>query len=140
MFYVAVDQHSKQLTVSIRNEVGDIVLRRQVSTIWERVRAFWEEVRDLAAPEGGFLVILEVCGFNDWLIKLLGEYGCRDLVLVQAAERSRTKTDRRDANRLGELLWLNRGKLQEGQRIAGLKRVQPGSAEVNENRQLTMMQ
>ena len=44
MFYVAVDQHSKQLTVSVRDESGDVLLRRQVSTEWKRVRLFWEEI------------------------------------------------------------------------------------------------
>ena len=29
MLYVAVDQHAKQLTVSVRNEAGDVILRRQ---------------------------------------------------------------------------------------------------------------
>lgn len=137
MLYVAVDQHCKQLTVSVRSEAGDVILRRQVSTEWDRVRAFWGEMREKAAVEGGYIVILEVCGFNDWLIKLLGESGCRELVLVQSQERSLTKTDRRDANRLGELLWVNRGRLQAGQRIPGLKRVQLGSSQAAENRQLT---
>ncbi len=41
MLYIAVDQHAKQLTVSVRDEAGDVVLRRQVSTEWERVRRFW---------------------------------------------------------------------------------------------------
>ena len=32
MLYVAIDQHSKQITVCVRNEDGDTVLRRQVPT------------------------------------------------------------------------------------------------------------
>jgi hypothetical protein len=32
MLYLGIDQHRKQLTVSVRNEAGDVVLRRQVST------------------------------------------------------------------------------------------------------------
>jgi hypothetical protein len=31
VFYVAIHQHTKQITVCIRNKVGDTVLRRQVS-------------------------------------------------------------------------------------------------------------
>ena len=139
MFYVAVDQHSKQLTVSVREESGDVLLRRQVSTDWKRVRMFWEEIRERSAASGGFVVILEVCGFNDWLVVMLREYGCREIVLVQADERSKTKTDRRDANRLGELLWVNRQRLQAGQRVPGLKRVQPPSAMDAEHRQLTAL-
>ena len=32
MLYLAIDQHSKQLTVNLRNEAGEVLLRRQVST------------------------------------------------------------------------------------------------------------
>ncbi|MGA2069484.1 MAG: IS110 family transposase, partial [Thermoguttaceae bacterium] len=71
MLYLANDQHRKQLTVNLRNEAGDVILRRQVSAEWSRVRTFMEEVRDLSTPEGGFVAIVEVCGFNDWFLKLL---------------------------------------------------------------------
>jgi hypothetical protein len=71
MLYLAIDQHRKQLTVNLRNPSGDVILKRQVSTQWERVWAFLEEVRQRSQPEGGFVTILEVCGFNDWLLKLL---------------------------------------------------------------------
>ena len=137
MFYVAVDQHSKQLTVSVRDEAGDVVRRRQVSTEWERVRQFWADIRERSSTAGGFVVILEVCGFNDWLVAMVREYGCCEVVLVQADERS--KTDRRDANRLGELLWVNRQRLQAWQRVPGFKRVQPPSITHAEARQLTAM-
>lgn len=50
MLYLAIDQHRKQLTLSLRNEAGDVVERRQVSTPWARVRAFFAE---LAARSGG---------------------------------------------------------------------------------------
>jgi len=40
MLYLGIDQHRKQLTVCVRNEKGDVIFRRQVSTEWERVRAF----------------------------------------------------------------------------------------------------
>ena len=139
MLYVAVDQHAKQLTVSVRDEAGDVVLRRQVSTEWERVRRFWEEIRDRAADQGGYVVILEVCGFNDWLIALLIELQCSRIVLVQANERASTKTDRRDANRLGELLWVSRGRIASGQRVPGLKRIVIPSKVDAESRQLTSM-
>jgi hypothetical protein len=60
------------LTVCVLDEKGDALLRRQVSTQWDRVRAFAEEIRTKAG-EAGFVAILEVCGFNDWLLKLLAE-------------------------------------------------------------------
>ena len=81
MLYLAIDQHRKQLTVNLRNEQGDVLLKRQVSTQWPRVRKFLEEVQKQSHSEGGFVAILEVCGFNDWLLKLLVEYGCRETIL-----------------------------------------------------------
>jgi len=95
MLYLGIDQHRKQLTVNLRDEDGRVVIARQVSTEWKRVRAFLEEVQRLAQAAGGFKAILEVCGFNDWLVKLLrDEFGCADVVLVQSTSRSRKKTDR----------------------------------------------
>src|SRR5262249_35627313 len=108
MLYLAIDQHGKQLTVNLRDEQGNVLLRRQVSTEPEEVGAFVDSLRDRSAPHGGFVAIVEVCGFNDWLLDLLVEYQARDIVLIQPKERSRHKTDHRDANSLGELLWVNR--------------------------------
>ncbi len=78
MLYLGIDQHRKQITVNLRNE------------------------------EGGFVAILEVCGFNDWLLEMLDEYDCQQTVLVQSEKRSKKKTDRRDASALSEVLWVNR--------------------------------
>ena len=139
MLYLGIDQHRKQLTVSIRNEAGDVVLRRQVSTEWGRVRAFFGELRRFAEPEGGFVAIVEVCGFNDWLLKMLVEYGCREIVLIQVEKRSKKKTDRRDAHQLSGLLWVNRTRLSAGQRIEGVRRVQPPTDQQAEDRQLTVL-
>ncbi len=66
MLYVAIDQHRKQLTVNVRQEDGIVILRRQVSTQWTKVRAFFEQLAEQAQAHGGWLAILEVCGFNDW--------------------------------------------------------------------------
>jgi transposase len=139
MLYLGIDQHRKQLTVSIRNEAGDVVLRRQVSTEWNRVRAFFDELRRLAEAEGGFASIIEVCGFNDWLLKMLAEYGCRETILIQVEKRLKKKTDRRDAHQLSGLLWVNRTRLLAGQRIEGVRRVQPPTKQEAENRQLTAL-
>jgi len=137
MLYLGIDQHRKQLTVSVRNEGGDSVVRRQVSTEWSRVRAFFDELRRLAQPEGGFAAIVEICGFNDWLLQMLTEYGCRETVLIQVEKRSKKKTDRRDAHQLSGLLWVNRGRLLAGQRVEGARRVQPPTDREAEDRQLT---
>jgi transposase len=139
MFYLGIDQHRKQLTVALRDEQGNLVLGRQVSTNWKRTRDFLAAVREQCAGDGGFVAILEVCGFNDWLLKLLEEYGCREIVLIQAEDRARRKTDRRDASRLSELLWINRLRLLAGQPVHGLRRIAPPSSKDRENRQLTSL-
>ena len=139
MLYLGIDQHRKQLTVNLRDEEGDVVLRRQVSTRWERARAFFEQIRQEAEPVGGFMATLEVCGFNHWLLAMLEEYGCQETVLIQPEERSKKKTDRRDANWLSQTLWVNRRRLLEGKSVQGLRRVQPPSPEDEENRQLTTL-
>ena len=139
MFYLAIDQHRKQLTVNLRNEAGDVILKRQVSTEWKRVREFMEEMRNRSMPDGGFVAIVEVCGFNDWFLKLLAEYGCREIVLVQPEKRSKNKTDRRDANALGELLWTNRQRLLAGKKVQNVRRIVPPSERDAEDRQLTAL-
>jgi transposase len=136
MLYIGIDQHRKQLTVCIRNEEGDVILRRQVSTEWERARAFWAEIRTLAG-EAKFHVILEVCGFNDWLLKMLSEYGCSKVFLVQPEKQSKKKTDRRDANALSETLWVNRQRLSDEKRVQGVRVIHLPNAVDAEGRQLT---
>lgn len=139
MLYLGIDQHRKQLTICLRNEQGDITLQRQVSTQWERVREFLAELQQKSMGEGGFVAMVEVCGFNDWLLQLLDEYGARKVVLVQPEKQSNKKTDRRDANSLGEILWVNRHRLLEGQRVQGVRCVRPATEKEAENRQLTAL-
>jgi len=123
MLYLGIDQHSKQLTMSLRNEDGQVVLRRQVSTRPDRMAAFWQEFRPQAEAAGGFMAVLETCGFNDWLIVQLTQAGCREVVLIHPNKPSKRKTDRRDAQALSELLWVNRLRLARGERTPGLRRV-----------------
>jgi len=139
MFYLGIDQHRKQLTVNLRNEQGDVVSKRQVSTQWDRVRKFFEELRELAQPEGGFVAVVEVCGFNNWLLKMLDEYDCRETVLIQPDKRSKKKTDRRDAATLSQTLWVNRERLLAGMPCHGFRRVAPPSKKDGENRELTTL-
>ena len=114
MLYLGIDQHRKQLTVNLRNEEGDVVLKRQVSTEWDRVRKFFEELERQAELEGGFMAIVELCGFTDWLLQMLALYGCRETLLIQPEKRSRKKTDRRDASALSNILWVNRHRVPGG--------------------------
>jgi len=139
MLYVGIDQHRKQLTVSVRDESGNVVLRRQVSTRWEKVRAFFSETRDRAAGDGGYLAVVEVCGFNHWLLALLAELGCRQTIVVQPEEQAKHKTDRRDASQLSEVLWVNRTRLQQGLPARGLRRIQLPGAEEQADRRLTSL-
>lgn len=138
MLYLGIDQHHKQITVSIRDDQGTVILRRQVSTQPDKVRAFFEDVRRQSGEEG-FLAVVEVCGFNDWLLELLAEFGCRESVLIHPDKRSRRKTDRRDASKLSELLWLNGQRLRSGQKPQGLRRIVLPSAEDQQNRQVTSL-
>jgi transposase len=127
------------LTVNLRSEDGSVILQRQVSTQWEKVRAFFADLAEKARPEGGFLAILEVCGMNPWLLAMLKEYGCREIVVIQPTERSKQKTDRRDAGELAHLLWVHRQHFLEGKHPLGVRRVQPPTPTEADDRQLTAL-
>src|SRR3954449_2579907 len=111
MMYLGIDQHARQLTVSLRDEAGDVVLARQVSTEPDRVRAFFDQLtRDRPGCGESFAAVLEVCGFNDWLIRLLKDYRCHKVILIQPDDRKKRKTDRRDAAAPRGVLWATRGR------------------------------
>jgi len=139
MLYLGIDVHRKQLTVNVQNEAGESLVRRQVSTEWKRVRAFFTELARRAAEEGGYMAIVETCGFHEWVVELLAEFGCREVVVVQPTGRTKKKTDRRDAQALSEVLWLNRDRLAAGLSIRGLRRIHPPNRTDAENRQLTAL-
>jgi hypothetical protein len=42
MLFLGIDQHARQLTVSLRDEHGDVLLARQVSTEPQKVQAFFQ--------------------------------------------------------------------------------------------------
>jgi transposase len=139
MLYMGIDQHRKQLTVSVRDEAGNVLLRRQVSTEWKKVRAFFGELRERASAHGGYLAIVEVCGFNQWLLELLPEYGCLETIVVQPEEQARHKTDRRDASALSEVLWVNRDRVRQGLPVRGLRRIELPGSEDQAHRRLTSL-
>jgi transposase len=116
------------MTVSLRNESGDVLLRRQVSTRRSKLEEFRQQLHKVLATGEEYVTVVEVCGFHDWLVQWLKEdERCRDVLVVQPLGRSATKTDRRDAHGLSELLWVNRERLQRGERIHGVRTVQvPG--------------
>lgn len=141
MLYLGIDQHDKHLTISLRNQRGEVVLRRQVSTRWVKVREFFEQIQTLCDEHGaaGFAAVVEICGFNDWLVQMLRQYGCLRVVLVQPEKRSKRKTDRRDAQQLSELLWLNREQVAAGERIRGVREVRFATPGEQHDRQLTAL-
>ena len=52
MFNLTIDQHSKQLTVNLRDEQGDVVLRRQVGTKPQSVRVFFQSLASIRGYRG----------------------------------------------------------------------------------------
>ena len=139
MLYVGIDQHTRQLTVCVRDEEGEVVLRRQVGTRLDKVVPFLEQIRDDAVANGGFVVIVEVCGFNEWLIELLNQMGCHETVVIQPEKSSNRKTDKRDAARLSELLWVNRQRLLGGRKVQGLRRIELPNDQDAADRQITAL-
>lgn len=139
MLYLGIDQHGKQLTVSLRDEDGSVILRRQVSTRPEAAGEFFKDLQERSQAAGGYMAIFEVCGFNDWLIRLLQETNCCEIVMIHPGRRSKRKTDRRDAHALGDILWLNRHRLLGGQKPRGLRRVRICTDAEQTDRQLTSL-
>ena len=140
MLFLGIDQHARQLTVSLRDQQGDVLLARQVSTRPAKVLKFFDQLTQRCAEAGErFIAVLEVCGFNDWLIQLLQDYRCQKVILIQPKQRDRRKTDRRDAAALSELLWVNRERFLAGKPIRGLKQVHIANSTDQQNRRLTTL-
>ena len=139
MLYLGIDQHAKQLTIDLSDENGDLLLHRQVKTNWNCLREFLGSLRDQAESEGGYMAIVEICGFNNYLLNLLDEYGCAHTIVVQPEERKKQKTDRRDARALRQLLWVNRQRIKERKKLARVRVVRPPSEDDEAARQLTAL-
>ena len=124
MLYLGIDQHARQITISLRDDSGDVLQARQVSTRAEKIHAFFAKLTRERLRDGeSFIAVVEVCGFNDWLIRLLQDYRCHRVILIQPEERKKRKTDRRDAAALSELLWVNRDRFLAGKPVRGLRQV-----------------
>lgn len=138
MLYLGIDQHAKQLTISLRNSHGDVVLKRQVSTQPKRCLEFFAKLQQKADADG-YITIVEVCGFNDWLLELLPKYGCAQTILIQPTKKPKVKTDRRDAHALSELLWVNQHRLRAGEPVRGIRQVVLPSKIDAENQRITLL-
>jgi hypothetical protein len=49
MFYLGINQHARQLTVNLRDQDGDVLLGKQVSTRPVQVLRFFEELTQRCA-------------------------------------------------------------------------------------------
>ena len=136
MLYLAIDQHKSQLTVNVRNEHGTVVQKGQVSTNRNDIDEFFAALVKKARKHRGYMAIVEVCGFNDWLLEKLRKTRCSEIVVIQPDNSAVHKTDKRDANALGELLWNNRNRLRDGQRPNGIHRIFPADPQDAQVRQL----
>lgn len=106
MLYLGIDQHKSQLTVNVHGEDGETILKRKVSTRWEKVEEFFADFTEQAKPEGGFMAMLEVCGMNPWLLDLLRKHDCREIVVTQPTTRFE-KENRSPRRRLPEQLAVD---------------------------------
>jgi transposase len=140
MLYLGIDQHARQITISLRDGDGDVLQAQQVSTEPKKINAFFQRLaRERLRKGESFVAVLEVCGFNDWLIRMLRDYRCHKVILIQPDERKKRKTDRRDAAGLSELLWVNRDRLLLGKPVRGLRQVDIANTTDQENRRLTTL-
>ena len=63
MWYLGIDQHARQITISIRNAIGDVVWARQVSTQPEKIQAFFQQLTQDRLQQGEeFVAVVEACG------------------------------------------------------------------------------
>ncbi len=44
MLFLGIDQHARQLTVSLRDQHGDVILARRVSTQPEKILDFFDQL------------------------------------------------------------------------------------------------
>jgi len=70
------------------------------------------------------------------LLEKLRKTQCSEIVVIQPDTFAVNKTDKRDANALGELLWNNRNRLRGGQRPNGIRRIFPADPQDAQVRQL----
>jgi transposase len=136
MLYLAIDQHKNQMTINIRNEQGDVIQKGQISTNHTDIDDFFAALVKKTRKHRGYMAIVEVCSFNDWLLEKLKKTRCSEIVVIQPDHSALNKTDKRDANALGALLWNNRKRLQGGQRPNGIRRIFPADPADAQVRQL----
>ena len=68
-----------------------MIHNRQMSMEPKRIADFFTKLQNQSG-EDGFLAVVEVCGFNDWLLLALPKFGAVDVVLIQPKKRPKVKT------------------------------------------------
>jgi transposase len=136
MLYLAIDQHKDQLTINVRNERGEVIQKGQVSTKHAEINEFFADFAKKSRKHRGYMAIVEVCGFNDWLLEKLKKSRCTEIVVIQPENSAMNKTDKRDADALGSLLWNNRKRLLGGLRPHDIRRIFPADPKDAQVRQL----
>ena len=58
MLYLGIDLHRKQMTVSVRNDNGDVLLRRQVSTRWAELAEFRRQLHQALADDETYVGVV----------------------------------------------------------------------------------
>jgi activator of 2-hydroxyglutaryl-CoA dehydratase len=72
LLYLGIDQHARQLTISLRDDAGDVLQARQVSTRTEKIQEFFTKITLERLRSGeSFIALVVVCGFSVWLIRQL---------------------------------------------------------------------
>ena len=74
MLYLGIDQHARQLTISLRDDSGDVLLARQVSTRPEKVQAFFTKPTRERLRDG--------CVQQDDSIRIRSDVSCRGRALA----------------------------------------------------------
>jgi hypothetical protein len=63
LLYLGIDPHARQITISLRDDNGDVLQARQVSTEPKKVNVFFQQLTRERLQKGeSFVAVLEVCG------------------------------------------------------------------------------
>jgi transposase len=106
MKHIGMDLHSTTTDACVRNENGEILLRRRIVTTQAELKKFLDGI-----PEAK-RVAIEECQMADWVTRCL-EPHVDEIIRSQPQfnrliSESEDKEDRKDAESLSELLYLNR--------------------------------
>lgn len=137
VLYLGIDQHIAEVHLSLRDDHGEIQHTEKVSTQPSKIKPFFQSLTNELLQSGEtFLALLEVFEFNGWLIRMLQDYRCQQIILIQPHEGKQTFVNRRDADQLSELLWVYREHLLAGKQILSMRQVDISSTIESESQKL----